>query len=910
MTGKTISHYRILEKLGGGGMGVVYKAEDLKLGRPVALKFLPVELAKDRTALERFEREARAASALDHPNICTIYEIGEHDGQPFIAMQYLEGETLKQRISGRPLENDALLDLGIQIADALDAAHSKGIVHRDIKPANIFVTTRGQAKILDFGLAKLMPQHLVGAIRELSQQGMATATVDDAHLTSPGTTMGTVAYMSPEQARGENLDARTDLFSLGAVLYEMATGRAAFSGNTTAVIFKAILDAAPTPPIRFNPGLPPELERIISKALEKDRDVRYQVASELRGDLKRLKRDTESDRSAAVAAVSDRRTAKGTSPALPTAAIDSRSGDISSESQIIVSILKRHRKGAAAAVCGIVALVVGLGYGVHRLLEKARTQTTPTAPPSLHSTQLTATGNIRGAALAPDGKYVVYVAEEGGRTSLRVRQVSTGGDVQILPPQEARLEGVAVSRDGDYAYYTQLGSLFAVPTLGGTSRKLLSEVNSRPSFSPDGKRMAFLRNSKDASHLVIANADGSGERILATRKLRESAYTAAPAWSPDGRLIAVAATISSKGQGAVVTTVSVEDRSEKQLSEQGWGGIADLAWLSDGTGLILNGSENALGASVGQLLMASYPGGQVRRITNDLNDYQGLSTTADSASIVALLTQTNASLWVAPAKNPDAARKVTSGSLRFGGKIEWSPSGKIVYGAIVGTTINVWTMDADGSNPRALTSGTEGNWGGTFARDGAHVVFISKRSGTQNIWVMDADGGNLKQLTHGQVDFAPKVSPDGKWLFYWSRRPGRLEIWKVPIADGEPVSLAGQMDAPPDFSPDGKLIAFLKGGRMMVAPTDGQGPIKSLDYLGDPIPRFGPDGKSFTFVKTENGVSNLWSQPLDGGKPVQLTHFTSDQIWFPQVAWSHDGKQLAMVRYSTNSDIVMISGFR
>ena len=417
MIGQTILHYRIMSRLGSGGMGVVYEAQDLTLGRRVALKFLPPELSRDASALDRFLLEARAASALNHPNICTIYAVEKDADQSFIAMELLEGQSLDAKLNTGPLTLDRVLDVSIQLAEALDAAHAKGIVHRDIKPANIFVTQRGQVKVLDFGLAKLTRASSTQAETVgVTQDGIPTA-----NLTSPGSTVGTVAYMSPEQARGEELDARTDLFSLGTVIYQMATGSLPFPGNTSAVMFNAILERDPVPAVQLNPQVTPRLQELINKLLEKDRDLRYQSAADLRGDLKRLKRDTESGRK-----ITQPISSPSTSVAIPSA---SPSGQPSSSSAVAAAV-RQHKLGTGVAALIAAVLVAAAAYGVYALLNRMR----PIPFENISITKVTETGKAALVAISPDGKYILNVVRDAGQESLWLRNLPTNSDTQVIPP--------------------------------------------------------------------------------------------------------------------------------------------------------------------------------------------------------------------------------------------------------------------------------------------------------------------------------------------------------------------------------------------------------------------------------------------------------------------------------------------
>ncbi len=609
MINQTISHYRITGQLGSGGMGIVYEAEDLNLGRKVALKFLPPQLSRDQNALDRFLLEARTASALNHPNICTIYAVEKAEGedaQSFIAMELLEGQNLDQKLRTGALPIDRLLDIGIQLADALDAAHAKGIIHRDIKPANIFISPRGQVKVLDFGLAKLTRPEV-----QMETIGTTLDSPPPAHLTSPGATVGTIAYMSPEQARGEELDTRSDLFSLGTVVYQMATGKLPFSGATSAVVFHAILELDPVPALQLNSNLPPKLQEIIEKLLEKDRDLRYQSAADLRGDLKRLKRDVESGKKSAarrcgLGRLSHRFRRKSDSCGARTVAE-------SGSSSAVVATAGRHKVGTGALVLlGVLVVLAAAIFGIYSLL--TRNGSMPFRNFSV--SRVTEEGNVVSAALSPDGKYILSLVRDNGLASLSLRNVPTNSITQVQPPADVYYGGLRFSPDGNYFYFVRsdpgspdLKFLYRSALLGGAPEKLAEDVDSNITTSPDGRKVAFLRydNPEEGKYqLIVRSLDKNLETVLTSGAMGQRLL--APAWSPDGKTILCA--VNQPGD-ALTGLVAVDANSGQQRLILSSADALNLpTWMPDGKSLLALDGDRSTNYTRAQIVSVSYPDGK------------------------------------------------------------------------------------------------------------------------------------------------------------------------------------------------------------------------------------------------------------------------------------------------------------
>jgi serine/threonine protein kinase/Tol biopolymer transport system component len=952
--GKKLGRYEVRSKLGEGGMGAVYLAHDAGLDRNVALKILPPDLAAKTDRMERFVREAKAAAALNHPNIAHIYEIGESDGINFIAMEFVDGETLREVIHARKTDLRKLLRYMQKVAEGLSKAHLNGIVHRDLKPDNIMVTHDGYAKILDFGLAKLIEPQLADPSKAGGEEQI-TAIMPQQSL--PGVVMGTPGYMSPEQAMGNvrEIDHRSDIFSFGCILFEVATKQKPFAAdNLVKALHRVIYEPAPL--LRdLNPAAPADLQRIVRRCLAKDPDDRYQTIKDVAIELRELRSEMNnwtsvdsampSSPSAAGAPVTQPMTRHDSESSLemptrilPSGAPPTVSGVVSPTAMSAASIATPNPRNRIIifAVTALIG-VVGLSFAGFMIWRSNRTA--PFA--HLKVTRITASGKASNAAISPDGRYIVHVVNDAGQQSLHLRQVVTNTNQEIIPPTDSNYSGVAFSPDGNYIYYVMrdkanpAAALFRKPILGGEATRVTTNLIGRASLSPDGKQFAFIRPDlqKSETSVMIANIDGSAEQTIATHKATDPYVDVA--WAPDNQTIAATTnTLKGSVRGTVVT-FATGGGGDRQLTTQPWYATERLRWLADGSGVIVSATEQSFGAR--QLWFVSYPGGEARQVTNDLNDYTSVSVTADASSIVTVEREVTSSIWIgpmngsglsAPAANTfpierDPQRQITSGSGKHDGYygVAWTPDGRVTYASAASGSYDLWSMQPDGSGQKQLTSAIQGsiyhtNIFQSISADGRYIFFTSDRvTGVPHVWRMNADSSDLKQITNGAGESSQQLTPDGQSIIYADVVERTLS--KVSIDGGAPTKLNERCDGRPVVSPDGKLIAFRyqsdpnAANQVAIASLDGGPIMKTLEVPATAEARqllWTPDSRALVYIDTRAGISNLWSIPVVGDTPAKLSDFRADRIyWFD---FSRDGKFVAMSRGNTNTDVVLFTNVK
>jgi serine/threonine protein kinase/Tol biopolymer transport system component len=884
--GSIIGHYKIVRRLGQGGMGVVYEAVDQKLGRHVAVKFL-TEARRDRSApLERFWREARAASSLNHPGICTIHELNETAEFPFIVMELFEGNSLEKLYRDHAMPFSKLVDMGAQLADALDAAHRKGIVHRDIKPANIFVTNPGQAKLLDFGLAKL---------NEPGDSLDADASTAVNPLTSSGSSLGTVAYMSPEQARGEPLDARSDLFSLGVVLYEMATGQHPFSGATTAVVFDRILNHSPVAPVTLNAQLPVEFENILNKTLEKDRELRCQSAAELRADLKRLQRKSSSS---------------SVSPPLDSAGLSPSQVASSSGSQGVAGYKPR---GRAIAVV-VIAILAAAGFVGWRFWPR------PNPFASVSINQITNIGTIELIALSADGRFLAEVKNDKAQRTLWVRNTATNTETEVLSASAHDYLGIAFSPDANYLYFTRVSpendaanDLYVMSVFGGRPRQLIFNVDSPVSLAPDGNRFTFLRwlpdQKDDFSEIHITDKDGRNDQVLYSTV--EKALP--PVWSPDGRRIAWLQT----EVGTTRIGLKVMEIASKKLTTVGpppgisWVNPAlsytTLGWMPDSRHLLaLYYKQHTDHAQIG---VVTIPSGEFHSVTNDVNSYSQLALSANGRTLATVLTNVDSSIAL---YGPNGGEPVSTLPLRIKpNAIAWATEDRLLY--IVGG-LSSGTIDRETGSVQSFDTGEVAPGDFIASCPDGHILFTGfpKGGSEPRLFRMNADGGEIAQLTSSGFARVPSCSADSQNAYFSTGNDVSISLWSIPVAGGTPKLLVRPQNyAEAAVSHDGtRAILFcLRQQKICAIVTDlATGQMQAPFFIDQSLANFATfshDGRAVVSDVLRNGGITLLYQPFDGSSPHTLFNPVPEAI--NSFDWSPSGRQLAVARLNSSSDVVLIT---
>jgi serine/threonine protein kinase len=870
-----LGHYRILEPIGEGGMGEVYAAEDTRLHRRVALKVLPGLLAADPERRLRFEREAQTIAALNHPNIVTIHSVEEANGTLFLTMELVDGKPLSEMIPRSGLPVGTALKIAIGISDAMAAAQQRGITHRDLKPANVMLTADGRVKVLDFGVAKLRDLEIAGAAEDLTVGPTR-------QLTGEGRIIGTIAYMSPEQAEGKSVDPRSDIFSLGVLLHEMVTGDRPFKGDTNVSIISSILKDTPAPITDLNPALPSDLARIVRRCLAKDPARRYQSAADVRNELEDLKQDVDSGVSTVVT-----RPASAAAPAR-------------SKWKIVFPVV-------------VLALAAASWY----LATSARKSAAPAPFTIDHLARLTTSGSVSLAAISPDGRYVVHVKGSDEEPSLWVRQTATTSDVQIVPPAPIVYDGLAFSPDGNYVYYNTykspgggLATLYRIPVLGGPPTIVLADVDSAVAFSPDGRSVTFTRGApaKATTAVVIANADGSGAREVATLESPNRFQLETPAWSPDGKTLLA---LAMKGPASAAVFAVDVDRGRVTQVPGDWAALKAVAWLPDGRSFLADATDLNRVTTNLQLWQVSYPAGERTHVTNDLNAYLGVSLSADGLSLATVQTETTAAIEVSALSDLSNWRRVTGepGHADGTGGLNWLPDGRIVYTSATSGSPQLWIADSDGRNARQLTT-LRSTLNPYASPDGRWVYFDSVCEAGRCLYRVAPDGSSVEQITREGREVHPIVSPEGTTVFFSRTANGENRAGRVSAQGGDVTLVSKVAFAVVGISPDGKTLVGPSWSeqhrRSVVGLLDiASGGIRLLPDIPVPTANFTPDGRGLVFPDLTARPVRVMIRPLpDGtarpiGAPIPGLTFAG--------AISRDGKTIAVSRGTRQSDVVLIS---